>query len=540
MRRPMIPVKGPTGSSRGLLFLLISLLTLGVLAVAPAHAACTGASPKWNATADEASIRACINNAVTGDTVNVSAGSFTSSNGLVIDGKNITLHGAGIDQTVINGQYAVFNVDIADTASRVTGFTFNLGGVLSGYRTGSASLNNDWRVDHNKFVGSGGHQEMVTVKCSDAPTGGQHCRGLVDHNTFLKGGFPQAKGMNANVNMHRAWALPTNLGSPNALYVEDNTFIWVPNVDGPDSCVDMIDMNYGGRAVVRFNTLRFSCSEIHSLASDVRASRSWEIYKNTNTGNGWTSGLIRGGTGIVWGNTWITGSDGRPVSPYALDNVRSFEGPPGDKHYGECNGGSSADGNTISNGYPCRDQIGRGQDAGLTQPSCDDGTNTGCLGVTNATRFQPQALEPVYFVRNYDNTGAIVPVDLRDGLYGNTENGCTTCSPINPIALNRDVYLEVTGFNGTKGVGTGPIASRPSACTTGVGYWATDQGSWNTSGNGQGNGVLYKCIATNTWSLYYVPYTYPHPLAQGSGAPPAGGGGTPPAPPSAPTNLVIN
>jgi len=48
-----------------------------------------------------------------------------------------------------------------------------------------------------------------------------------------------------------------------------------------------------------------------------------------------------------------------------------------------------------------------------------------------------------------------------------------------------------------------------------VGYWATDQGSWNQSGSG-GQGVLYKCTATNTWTLYYTPYTYPHPLQGGS------------------------
>ena len=65
-------------------------------------------------------------------------------------------------------------------------------------------------------------------------------------------------------------------------------------------------------------------------------------------------------------------------------------------------------------------------------------------------------------------------------------------------------------------------ANRPTTCTTGVGYWATDQGSWNQSGQacvgngagaGQGcQGELFTCISTNTWSNTYTPYTYPHPL----------------------------
>jgi hypothetical protein len=102
------------------------------------------------------------------------------------------------------------------------------------------------------------------------------------------------------------------------------------------------------------------------------------------------------------------------------------------------------------------------------------------------------------------------------------------------IIGNRDYFAEVSQtaqtsptspFNGTVGTGYGTLANRPATCTAHVGYWATDQGSWNTSGSG-GQGQLYVCTATNTWTLYYTPYTYPHPLTQNA---------NPPAPPS---NLV--
>jgi hypothetical protein len=33
------------------------------------------------------------------------------------------------------------------------------------------------------------------------------------------------------------------------------------------------------------------------------------------------------------------------------------------------------------------------------------------------------------------------------------------------------------------------------------------------------SGVLYKCTAPNTWTLYYTPYTYPHPLQTSSSLP---------------------
>src|SRR5262249_32314074 len=71
------------------------------------------------------------------------------------------------------------------------------------------------------------------------------------------------------------------------------------------------------------------------------------------------------------------------------------------------------------------------------------------------------------------------------------------------------------------------LANRPTTCTTGVAYFATDQGSWNTStSNPYGvqqngaDGVLYKCTTPNTWTLYYTPYIYPHPLRNGGGPTP--------------------
>lgn len=91
------------------------------------------------------------------------------------------------------------------------------------------------------------------------------------------------------------------------------------------------------------------------------------------------------------------------------------------------------------------------------------------------------------------------------------------------IMANRDYYAEVSQqaqtsptspFNGTSGTGYGTLANRPTTCTPEVGYLATDQGNWNQSGNGFGQGELFVCTSTNNWSLRYIPYTYPHPSTQ--------------------------
>jgi uncharacterized membrane protein YgcG len=67
----------------------------------------------------------------------------------------------------------------------------------------------------------------------------------------------------------------------------------------------------------------------------------------------------------------------------------------------------------------------------------------------------------------------------------------------------------------TEGVAWGKLAYRPTTCTAGVGYYATDQGSWNQSGNAFGQGQFFVCGAGNTWQARYAPYCYPHPLVSG-------------------------
>jgi hypothetical protein len=125
-----------------------------------------------------------------------------------------------------------------------------------------------------------------------------------------------------------------------------------------------------------------------------------------------------------------------------------------------------------------------------------------------------QTLDPVY---EWDDTASV----LGGG-------GNASANDTGRLIANRDWYTDNSGgspraqtsatspFNGASGMGFGTLAFRPTTCTTGVGYFATDQGSWNSSSNGFGNGVLYQCSATNTWTVHYTPYSYPHPLAQGT------------------------
>jgi hypothetical protein len=87
------------------------------------------------------------------------------------------------------------------------------------------------------------------------------------------------------------------------------------------------------------------------------------------------------------------------------------------------------------------------------------------------------------------------------------------------IAENSEFYNQAAPFNGSSGMGCGRPADRPSTCTPGVGYWATQQSCATVDDAYVGPhpaepiaGTLFKCTAPNTWTAYYTPYIYPHPL----------------------------
>ena len=100
--------------------------------------------------------------------------------------------------------------------------------------------------------------------------------------------------------------------------------------------------------------------------------------------------------------------------------------------------------------------------------------------------------------------------------------GSGSC-PGEDIAANVNFWNQDDSFDGTSGTGCGTLGSRPATCTTGVGYFATNQNCSDVDDANVGanpttpiSGTLYKCTSTDTWESYYTPYTYPHPLREES------------------------
>jgi hypothetical protein len=342
-----------------------------------------------------------------------------------------------------------------------------------------------WRIDHCKYTNNavanganryeGSSREFIRtngIGAAKDPTG------LIDNNTIINGRIVVQSDTYPASEQNVNWTDALDFGTANSVYIEDNTFTR-PDVSLNEK--NAVDTGQGGRYVVRYNDIEGEYISIHSHVANTRATKQWEIYGNslTNTsGSAIFNGIkLGGGTGFAFDNA----VNNNPTGYYlGLDNMRSNVTV---SPWGKCDGTSAYDGEGTL-GYPCRDQIGRGSDVSLL--------------TTGSAPYPTQPLVPAY-------------------LWGNTHSGSNqaatvyTTVPSSHIAANRDYYDYTATFNGTSGVGSGIKADMPATCTTGVAYWATDEADWNSLVEGN-DGQLYKCTATNTWSLYYTPYAYPHPL----------------------------
>jgi hypothetical protein len=106
---------------------------------------------------------------------------------------------------------------------------------------------------------------------------------------------------------------------------------------------------------------------------------------------------------------------------------------------------------------------------------------------------QPQHVSDSYWWNNLVNNTTLILVGIAQTYNYGGDEGLVPRE-------NREFWQQKVPFDGTVGMGVGPRSARPATCTKGVGYWATDERR------------LYRATATNTWTLYYTPYTYPHPL----------------------------
>ncbi len=451
---------------------------------------------------------------------------------------------------------------------RLTGFTFREGAVREMADHGGIRLTGTSqavRIDHCHFDGLRQNPNIATA--------GQ-VYGVVDHCVLdLKAQGAESfavwhDGWGGHSFGDGSWADDTYFGSEKFLFIEDCTF--------NKSRGGGLDCYSGGRYVARRNRFNNLGTQSHGTESTARhrSTRAIELYGNTFN---WTqdlvkSGQLRGGTLLEFNNTWT----GNSAIQYAKELACYREFWPFHA-WGAANGNNRLDLNDPHGLYASGKHTGPNSSSTLVVTGADWAPNQWVgYSVTNTTQTLPNSFHPgSYITANTRDTitfardssfGKAMDFNNGDGFeiykviaaldqpgrgkgdllnqkhpaatdswphqalepvyaWGNVYQAkdkktrqLNLMSKYPTIQENRDFYNQKTPFDGTAGVGVGTLADRPKTCSPGVAYWATDQGEWDSTHDGS-DGQLYVCTAPNTWSFYYRPYTYPHPLVSGTPAP---------------------
>ena len=541
-------------------FVLTGISWLGSLCLAialcgsPAHAQGTFTAASCNRSDVNAVINGPTHTAVNGDTIVIPAtGSpCTWTSGITISGKGIDITGTGnpnsgggttgagtSNTTIIDNisnpgiLFAFTNLSFGQTA-KIELLTLSASGAgvnsisgpmeFSGTCTSSGCAN--FRVDNINF--SAGTWESPV-------SGGlvviDNVFGVVDHNTVNEATSDASPLVQVNYSSWQgvgnygdnSFASADTFGTAQTVYIENNL---ISGIQASQNDVAPPGLNAGGaRWVCRFNTVpvltgsSFCSGHGTAWTGRPRGQRQVESYYNNITVSaGHTCDSIHGmngGAGIYLSNS--ISAPGAGCNKFvAVDNPMFIKNV---APWGLCSSTNAY------NQYPCSatsayiDQPGSGAGGlleNLTSPVLVSNTNCATAFASSPSTanscWPNPTLDPIYEAGDVMTAGGLgAPVVIAS-------DGTST-----RVLFNRDVYAEVSQaaqtsstspFNGTTGTGYGTLANRPTTCTAGVGYWATDQGTWNTFNSQEG--IFYTCnVGGNAWSVYYTPYTYPHPLEAG-------------------------
>jgi hypothetical protein len=446
-------------------------------------ATCSGSGASWSCTSGstQSQVQTAVTSTSVGGTVALASGSYTwatpvsLTRGIIVSGA-----GAGVSTITSSGGSILFSVAPTSTAItneeniRITGFTIDgaASSVIMIQLAGASGVSGTkpYRsviIDHNTFQNHNpsSSTQVGAVIQSDANGNGQ-IRGVIHHNTFDRCNIILRIFSNNDTS---EWANTAfndfAYGNSDNLFFEDNTIQYSSSYSGDNP--GWVEIGQGGRIVMRYNTWNLTNATTPQEVWDVHGFQNW----NGSVNSGQTSTMIIEAYGNALSSMgtyrWINhrGSWG-----LFFDNVLSGSGA-NSIEYNQYQGCGNGDINPDPTNYT--PYVNNTYAFNNTQ------------GGTNHTMAVGAAGDACSLAANTN--------------YWNYNSGCTTSTC-------------------ATGVGTG-TGTPSGTCTTGVGFWKATTATATTTSSIIQAGTLYKCTSTNTWTAYYTPYTYPHPLQGATSAP---------------------
>jgi hypothetical protein len=446
------------------------------------------------ATCSRADVVTAITAAGRNGTVNVPAGSCVWSS-LIDITTGLTLQGAGVGSTIItsSGGAQLLNTDPDATAIAnsenvtISGFTFDganssvilidIGGAsgISGTKPYKYLI-----IKNNKFQNQNpSSSTQVGAVIQSDPNGNGQIRGVIANNTFDRCNIILRFFSNNDTQEWNNTAFNNfAYGVEDNLYFENNTISYSSSYAGDNP--GWVEIGQGGRVVMRYNTW--------NLTNATSPSEIWDIHGFQN----WSGSFNSGQTG-----TMIEEAYGN-----SLNNMPQFRWI---NHRGSWglffNNVLTGSGGDVINIY--------GMSTNLSCPSDISGSGN------TPVNYNPVVNNSYFFNNTQNGTNNAATVILPPP-------HCTVVENSNWWNMNAGCTVSACAT----GIGQGTVAPT-GTCTTGVGYWVASTPTATVNPTVIQNGAFYKCTSTNTWTLYYQPYAYPHPLlGSPTTLPPTGLSGT--------------